>query len=138
MAYIGSDCEFADGSLEQTPSVSGSEVCLPGRISADNLSGKLQNRPAGWPKAGRRGDFDVFPNRVRPKSGPETRFQARKHYCATSGKSLKTVSSQTDHWSLTLGLCLVSKRTPNSLIVRRFGVTTLARVPPLPLKGPRH
>ncbi len=33
--------------------------------------------------AGRRTDFGAFPMRTRPKSGPEARFQARKHYCVT-------------------------------------------------------
>ncbi len=33
------------------------------------------------PPAGRSADVDVFPNRIRPKSSPEGRFPARKHYC---------------------------------------------------------
>ncbi len=61
------------------------EICLPGRISAGFLSGKLQHRPSGWPKAGRRPDFEAFPIRIRPKSGPEDRSPPRKHYCVTSG-----------------------------------------------------
>ncbi len=28
---------------------------------------------------GRRADFEAFPTRIRPKSGPEARFPARKH-----------------------------------------------------------
>ncbi len=35
------------------------------------------------PPAGRRADFGVFPVAVRPKSDPEDRFPARKHYCVT-------------------------------------------------------
>jgi hypothetical protein len=35
------------------------------------------------PPAGRRTDFGVFPVGVRPKSGPEGRFPARKHNCVT-------------------------------------------------------
>ncbi len=50
---------------------SGPEIGLAGRISA----GQPQN-----PKAGRRADFEALPNRIRPKSGPEARFLARKHY----------------------------------------------------------
>jgi hypothetical protein len=34
--------------------------------------------------AGRRADFEVFPTRVRPKSGPEARFPVRKQSCVTS------------------------------------------------------
>ncbi len=41
---------------------SGSEIELPSRISAG--------------LAGRRADFNVFPNRIRPQSGPEDRFPA--------------------------------------------------------------
>ncbi len=39
-------------------------------------------------EAGRRADFYVFPTRTRPKSVPEARYRARKHYCITWG-SLK-------------------------------------------------
>ncbi len=35
------------------------------------------------PPAGRRTDFGFFPVAFRPKSGPEGRFPARKHYCVT-------------------------------------------------------
>ena len=45
------------------------------------LPAKNRNRPTGRPKAGRRADFGSFPVAVRPKSGPEGRFTARKHYC---------------------------------------------------------
>ncbi len=48
------------------------------------------NRPSFWPDCDREGteigppagraDFGVFPGPVRPKSGPECRFTARKHY----------------------------------------------------------
>ncbi len=49
------------------------EIGLPGRILAGVLPGRHRNRPSGRPKAGRRGDFGVFPVAVRPKSGPEAR-----------------------------------------------------------------
>ncbi len=62
---------------------SGPEIGLPGRILAGLLPGRHRNRPSGWPKAGRRTDFGSFPVAVRPKSGPEGRFPARKHYCVT-------------------------------------------------------
>ena len=58
-------------------SASGPEIGLPGRIFA----GLLQ--PSGRPKAGRRADFGALPVAVRPKSSPEARFPARKHYCVT-------------------------------------------------------
>jgi hypothetical protein len=34
-------------------------------------------------RIGRKADFRIFPVAVRPKSGPEGRFPARKHYCVT-------------------------------------------------------
>ncbi len=64
-------------------SVSGPEAGLPGRILAGLPPGKHQNRPSGRPKAGRRADFGGFPVAVRPISGPEGRFPARKHYGVT-------------------------------------------------------
>ncbi len=63
---------------------SGPEIGLPGRILVGLPPGKDRNRPSGRPKAGRRADFDAFPVAVRPKSNPEGRFPARKHYCVTS------------------------------------------------------
>ncbi len=54
-------------------------------MSAGLQLGKLQNRPSGLPPAGRRADFDVSPIRIRPKSAPEGRLPALKHYCITSG-----------------------------------------------------
>jgi hypothetical protein len=57
-------------------SASGSEIGLPGRILAGLLPGKHQNRPSGWPTAGRRADFGAFPVAVQPKSSPEVRFTA--------------------------------------------------------------
>ena len=59
---------------------SGPEIGLPGRIVTGLLPGKPRNRPAGRPAAGRRADFCIFVVAVRPKSGPEGRFPARKHY----------------------------------------------------------
>ena len=62
---------------------SGPEIGLPGRILAGLLPEKHRNRPSGRPSAGRRADFGAFPVAVRPQSGPEGRFTARKHYCVT-------------------------------------------------------
>ena len=62
-------------------SASGPEIGLPGRILAGLLPGKHRNWPSGRPSAGRRADFGAFPVAVRPKSGPEGRCTARKHYC---------------------------------------------------------
>ena len=59
--------------------VSAPQIGLPGRISVGLQSGNPQNQPSGRPSAGRGADFDVFQVRVRPKSGPEARFAARKH-----------------------------------------------------------
>jgi hypothetical protein len=61
------------------------ESKLPGRILAGLLRGTHRNRPSGRPKAGRRAEFGVFTVAVRPKSGPEGRFPARRHYCVKSG-----------------------------------------------------
>ncbi len=59
-------------------------LLLPPRL-VSRRSGKPQNQTSGWPKAGRRTDFDAVPTRIRPKSGPEARFPVRKHYCFTQG-----------------------------------------------------
>ncbi len=59
-------------------------IVLPGRKSGFRagfgriLVGKLEHRPSGRPKADRRTDCEVFPIRIREKSGPEARFLARK------------------------------------------------------------
>ncbi len=66
---------------------SGPEIGLPGRILAGLLPGKHRNRPSGRPKAVRRADVGAFPVAVRPKSGPEDGFLARKHYCITLSTS---------------------------------------------------
>ncbi len=58
-------------------------IGLPGRILAGLLPGNHRNGPSGRPKAGDRADVGVFPVAVRPKSGPEGRFTARKHDCVT-------------------------------------------------------
>ncbi len=63
-------------------SASGPEIRFPGRILAGFYSGKLQHRPSDRPSAGRRAEFGVH-LRIRPKSAPEARFPARKHYCIT-------------------------------------------------------
>ncbi len=41
------------------------------------------------PAFGRRAGFGAFPVAVRPKSGPEGRFTARKHYCVTGPPAAK-------------------------------------------------
>ncbi len=65
-----------------------SDVCRAGNRASEPdfgriLNGKASTRPSGRPKAGRRADFDIFPVRIRPASGPEARFLPQKHYCAT-------------------------------------------------------
>ena len=55
------------------------EIGFPGVISAGFYSGKHNHRPAGRPKAGRRAKFEAVLIRIRPKSGSEARFPARKH-----------------------------------------------------------
>ncbi len=60
-------------------------IMLPGRKSAFRPGFwpdcYRENTEVGPPKAGRWAYFGVFPVAVRPKSGPEGRFMARKHYC---------------------------------------------------------
>ncbi len=51
-------------------SASGPDIGLPGRNPAD---------------------VEAFPTRIRPKSGPEDRSLARKHYCVTSCTSLSPI-----------------------------------------------
>ncbi len=62
---------------------SGPEIGLPGWILTGLLSGKHRKQLSGRPSAGRRANFGAFPVAVLPKSGPEGRFLARKHYCVT-------------------------------------------------------
>jgi hypothetical protein len=62
---------------------SGPEIGLPGRILSGMLPGMHRHRSSDRPSACRRADFGAFPVAVRPKSGPEGRFPARKHYCVT-------------------------------------------------------
>jgi hypothetical protein len=50
------------------------------RSRPDSSRIKPQSRPSGRPSAGRRADSQAFPMRVRPKSGPDALFPARKHY----------------------------------------------------------
>ncbi len=64
-------------------SASGPEIGLPGRILAGLQPGKDRIRHSGRPSAGWRADFGAFPAAVRPSSGPEGRFTARKHCCVT-------------------------------------------------------
>ncbi len=62
-------------------SAPGPEIGLPGRILAGLRLGKDRNRPSGRLSAGRRADFGAFPVAVRPNSGSDGRFPARKQYC---------------------------------------------------------
>ncbi len=62
---------------------SGKEISIPCRISVGFSSGKPQNRSSGRLSAGRRTDSVAFPTRIRPKSSPEARLPARRHYCVT-------------------------------------------------------
>ncbi len=89
-------------------SASKPEIGLLGRMSAGLQSGTPQNRPSGRPSAGRRADFDVCPTRIRPKSGREARFPARKHYCVTLGR-----------WVLSEKHC--QARSRNALSIRLRG-----------------
>ncbi len=74
---IASDCEVADLSIADLSRVDcwppGGPV-WPGSMRNSKISGPR-------PKAGRRADFEVFQIRIRPKSGLEAHFPARKHYC---------------------------------------------------------
>ncbi len=57
-------------------------IVLPGRKSAFRArfwSDWYRENTEGQPGA----DVGAFPVAVRPKSGPEGRFTARKHYCVT-------------------------------------------------------
>ena len=49
----------------------------------NSASGQAGLRPdfdrENRPSAGRKADFEALPIRIRPKSGPEARFPARKH-----------------------------------------------------------
>ncbi len=47
---------------------------VPARFRPDSSRGSFKIGP---PKAGRRADFEVFPIKIWPKSGPEARFPAR-------------------------------------------------------------
>ena len=61
-------------------------VVLPGRKSVFRAGFRPDSNRESikiGPSAGRRSDFDAFPTRILPKSGPEDRFPARKHYCVT-------------------------------------------------------
>ena len=63
-------------------SASWPEIGLPGRILVELLPGKHRNRPSGR---------HAFPVAVRPKSGPEGRFPARKHYGVTQSTSVSAI-----------------------------------------------
>ena len=61
-------------------------IVLPGRKSSFRVGfppdSSLQSIRIG-PSTGRRTDFEALPISIRPKSGPEARFLARKHYSVT-------------------------------------------------------
>ncbi len=74
----------APGSSRALPAIYNIIRVLPGRTSGFRSGFRLDS---SWesakigPPAGRR------PAGIRPKSGPEARFPARKHYCVTYGKA---------------------------------------------------
>jgi hypothetical protein len=87
LGALGPDRQLPDWGLLLTyhmlrNSASGPVLGLPGHISDSNRESLKIGTP-GRPKAGRRSDFDVFPTRIRQKSGPKDRFPARKHRCIT-------------------------------------------------------
>ncbi len=60
----------------------------------DNNAFRAENRACGpdfgriligktSKSAGRRADFEAFPIKIWPKSGPKPRFPGRKHFCVT-------------------------------------------------------
>ncbi len=53
--------------------------------AADPALGSGPGLGSVGPKAGQRADFEGIPARIRPKSGPEDQFPARKRYCVTYG-----------------------------------------------------
>ncbi len=57
----------------------------PLRSFSQNPIWRVQTAPPA------RTDFGAFPVAVRPKSGPEGRYTARKHYCVTYSNAVKTV-----------------------------------------------
>ncbi len=62
-----------------TKTVLWARIGLPGRISAECEAGKHNKLHSGrLPAGGRRTDVEAVPVRVLEKSGPETRFPARK------------------------------------------------------------
>ncbi len=72
------------------PGVGDWQKCIPGLGVSWNFSTRARilriyakNPPAQWSYGALGGDFDSFPNRIRPKFGPEARFAARGHYCVT-------------------------------------------------------
>ncbi len=65
----------------------GYAIMLPGRKSSFRAGFRPHSNRESL-KAGRRADVDAFPIRMRPKSGPEARFPARKHHCVTQTAAL--------------------------------------------------
>ncbi len=80
---IADDVRVRVGGSMLRNTASKAEIRFRGRISAGCVSGEPQNRSSDGPKAGRRTDFADPPIKILPKSCPETRFQARKHYCVS-------------------------------------------------------
>jgi hypothetical protein len=72
--------------------------------------GEHRNQVSGRPKAGWRTHFDVFPIRIRPKSGPEARFPARRLHCPTQDKHFHPDTLRVDERVSHLGLPI---REPN-------------------------
>ncbi len=95
-------------------------ILIPGFWpGAGNRRFRGLNGPLLSPKAGRRADFGAFPAAVRPKSGPEGRFPALKHYCvycALGTPWRKTTRSQC--WGCELpGLARRCRSTGRSICV---------------------
>ena len=88
-------------------------IVLPGRKSAfragfwpDCYRGESTDigPPAGLRPAGRRADVVSFPVAVRPKSGPEARFSARKHYRGCNLDGYKVLKLFKDRKLVILGV----------------------------------
>ncbi len=70
---------FGGGAWAQEPGAIALDRHMYGRAAASDPPG--QTPQASRTDSGRRADFGALPVAVRPKSGPEGRFTARKHYC---------------------------------------------------------
>ena len=65
-------------------------IVLPGQKSGfragfrpDSNRESIKIGPPAGLRPGGGAIFEALPTRIRPKSGPEARFLARKHYCVT-------------------------------------------------------